>query len=118
MREVVERRAVAQRARSTATRASQWRRMVHPEDRGGCERAIGRAVRTERHRLVEWKKPGAPTETAILELYDYVADPEETKNLANSQPVVVARLQALLAKQPEAKPQVRAAAEMPAARTK
>ena len=33
-------------AEEMPTRASQWRRLVHREDRGGCERAIGRAVRT------------------------------------------------------------------------
>jgi iduronate 2-sulfatase len=68
---------------------------------------IGRAVRTARHRLVEWKKIGAPPDSAVLELYDYESDPAETKNLAADQPEVVARLRALLAKQPEAKPQVR-----------
>ena len=67
---------------------------------------IGRAVRTDRHRLVEWKKPGAAAATADLELYDYIADPLERKNLAADQPEVVARLRALLAAQPEAKPQI------------
>lgn len=64
---------------------------------------MGRAVRTERHRLVEWKKPGAPEETAELELYDYEADPLETRNLAGEQPEVVKRLRAILARHPEAK---------------
>ncbi|HEX2476172.1 MAG TPA: sulfatase [Lacipirellulaceae bacterium] len=67
---------------------------------------IGRAVRTARHRLVEWKRPGADAESAILELYDYDADPGETKNLAAEQPEVVAQLRAILADQPEAKPQL------------
>lgn len=65
---------------------------------------LGRAIRTERHRLVEWKKPGAPPEESILELYDYEVDPEETRNLAEAQPEVVARLRKLLAQQPEARP--------------
>ncbi|NLF70938.1 MAG: sulfatase-like hydrolase/transferase [Candidatus Anammoximicrobium sp.] len=69
---------------------------------------MGRAVRTARYRLVEWKKIGDPADTAELELYDYETDPEETQNLAASQPEVVARLRAILAKQPEAKPPVRA----------
>ena len=69
---------------------------------------LGRAVRTARYRLVEWKKIGEPADTAVLELYDYQADPEETKNLAADQPQIVAELRAILAKQPEAKPQVRA----------
>jgi iduronate 2-sulfatase len=68
---------------------------------------IGRAVRTERHRLVEWKKPGAPPEDAVLELYDYQSDPGEMKNLASEQSDVVAQLRAILAKQPEAVPQLR-----------
>jgi iduronate 2-sulfatase len=72
---------------------------------------IGRAVRTERHRLVEWKKAGAAPDTAILELYDYVSDPGETKNLAAENPAIVAELRATLAKQPEAKPQLRAPAD-------
>ncbi len=71
---------------------------------------LGRAVRTARYRLVEWKKIGAPEESAVCELYDYEADPAETKNLAADKPDVVAQLRALLAKQSEAKPQVRAAA--------
>lgn len=67
------------------------------------KQTMGRAVRTERHRLVEWKKPGAPAETAELELYDYEADPLETRNLAAEQPEVVKRLRAVLARHPEAK---------------
>ncbi|MCX6910547.1 MAG: EF-hand domain-containing protein, partial [Verrucomicrobia bacterium] len=67
---------------------------------------MGRAVRTERYRLVEWKKIGEPADTAVLELYDYEADPDETKNLAADKPEVVAKLRAILAKQPEAKPQI------------
>lgn len=67
---------------------------------------IGRAVRTVRHRLVEWKVPGAAADTADLELYDYETDPLETKNLVAAQPEVVARMRALLAELPEAKPQI------------
>ncbi len=79
--------------------------IIHVYPRG--ER-IGRAVRTARYRLVEWKKPGAPAEDAELELYDYEADPAESKNLASEQPATVAQLRAVLAQHPEAKPQVRA----------
>jgi hypothetical protein len=67
---------------------------------------IGRAVRTDRHRLVEWKVPGAPADTAELELYDYVADPTETSNLVSQQPEKVAELRAILAREPEARPQI------------
>ncbi len=69
---------------------------------------LGRAVRTARYRLVEWKQIGQPADSAILELYDYEADPDETQNLAAERPDVVAQLRAILAQQPEAKPQVRA----------
>jgi iduronate 2-sulfatase len=71
---------------------------------------LGRAVRTERYRLVEWKKLGAPADTAELELYDYKSDPGETKNLAAEQPKVVAELRAILDSQPEAKPPLKTAA--------
>jgi len=64
---------------------------------------MGRAIRTERYRLVEWKKPGTAPDTAELELYDYETDPHETKNLAAEHPDVVKQLRAILAKYPEAK---------------
>jgi iduronate 2-sulfatase len=73
------------------------------------EELMGRAIRTERHRLVEWKRPGAPAEDAILELYDYQTDPDETRNLASEQPDTVAVLHQMLGQQPEAKlPRTRA----------
>jgi iduronate 2-sulfatase len=58
--------------------------------------------------LVEWKLPGQGPEEAVYELYDYEADPGENKNLADEKPEVVKELKAILAKQPEAKPQVKA----------
>jgi iduronate 2-sulfatase len=79
----------------------------YPRSPGG-RALLGRAVRTSRYRLVEWKAFGAAADTAELELYDYEADPAETRNLAADQPEVVARLSALLADQPEAKKPVRA----------
>ena len=82
---------------------------VYPRTPKGMGALLGRAVRTDRYRLVEWKKAGAPADTAILELYDYTTDPNETRNLAKDQPETVARLRAVLAKQPEARPQVRVA---------
>ncbi len=63
---------------------------------------MGRAIRTERYRLVEWKKPGAAPGTAVVELYDYESDPLETKNHAADQPDVVADLKSKLAQYPEA----------------
>jgi iduronate 2-sulfatase len=67
---------------------------------------IGRAVRTTRYRLVEWKRPGAPADRAVLELYDYETDPDERKNLAGERPEVVAELRKILADEPEAKLQL------------
>lgn len=62
---------------------------------------LGRAIRTERYRLVEWKKIGAPQETAEYELYDYVLDPRELENVVTENPTVVDRLKKMLARHPE-----------------
>jgi iduronate 2-sulfatase len=81
---------------------------------------LGRAIRTDRYRLVEWKKPGSAAETAVFELYDYESDPDETKNLAPEQSAVVAELKGFLAAHPEAVPQIRAkaaAAETPSTKS-
>jgi iduronate 2-sulfatase len=75
---------------------------THAFPRG--EGRIGRAIRTERYRLVEWKKPGTPSDEADFELYDYDADPSESENLATRKPEVVKELRAILARQPEAEP--------------
>ena len=61
---------------------------------------LGRAIRTERYRLVEWNKAGAPAEEARLELYDYETDPNESKNLAGEKPEIVAQLRKTLAAYP------------------
>lgn len=73
-----------------------------PRQRGG-QTVLGRAIRTDRYRLVEWKAPGAPADTAELELYDYEEDPLETRNVAAGSPEVVTRLRSILARHPEAK---------------
>lgn len=75
---------------------------THSFPRG--EGRIGRAIRTERYRLVEWKKPGTSSDDADFELYDYEADPTEKENLAKKKPEVVKELRAMLARQPEAEP--------------
>ena len=64
------------------------------------KRRLGRAVRTARYRLVEWTPHGEPAGPAELELYDYEADPPETRNLAAGRPAVVAGLRAILARHP------------------
>ncbi len=65
---------------------------------------LGRAIRTERYRMVEWKPIGAPASDAEYELYDYETDPLETQNIAADRPEVLAKLKAILARHPEAKP--------------
>lgn len=65
---------------------------------------LGRAIRTERYRLVEWKIPGASEDTAELELYDYELDPQETKNIAQERPDVTKQLRGVLARYPTPKP--------------
>lgn len=84
--------------------------IVHVYPRGN---RLGRAVRTDRYRLVEWKVFGAALESAELELYDYEKDPQETENIAVERPDVIAELRAILAKHPEPKPQLKAAADDP-----
>ena len=42
---------------------------------------MGYAVRTERHRYVEWRN-GKTGKVQARELYDHKTDPHETKNLA------------------------------------
>ena len=79
---------------------------VFPRNRKRDGAVLGRAVRTDRYRLVEWKKPGAPVSTADFELYDYKDDPAETRNLAAEKPDIVKKLEAILAAQPEAKAQI------------
>jgi len=77
--------------------------ITHVYPRNGL---LGRAIRTSRYRMVEWKKPGASADTAEFELYDYETDPLETKNLAKDKPEVLTELRGILATQPEAKPQI------------
>ena len=58
---------------------------------------MGRAIRTERYRLVEWKGKGE----SEYELYDYLTDPLESQNLAATQPKVLEKLKATLATYPD-----------------
>ncbi|MGJ8696905.1 MAG: sulfatase [Verrucomicrobiaceae bacterium] len=59
------------------------------------KRKLGRAIRTERYRLVEWGNE--------YELYDYQSDPHETQSLATQKPRVVKELKAILAQYPAPK---------------
>ncbi|CAN5466866.1 sulfatase [soil metagenome] len=59
-------------------------------------RKLGRAIRTERYRLVEWKAAGDDAGSADYELYDYQTDPHETRNHAAENPEALAALKAIL----------------------
>ena len=70
-------------------------------------RKLGRAIRTERYRLVEWKNHAEPDSQAEYELYDYKTDPWETKNHAADKSNIVGKLKAILARHPEPKTRAR-----------
>ncbi|MDD3489366.1 MAG: sulfatase [Paludibacter sp.] len=62
----------------------------------------GRAIRTDRYRLVEWKNWDDAGDV-MYELYDYKLDPLETKNVAAEQPNMVEEMKKILAKHPAPK---------------
>ncbi len=72
------------------------------------KKKLGRAIRTQRYRLVEWRAPGQANQPAEYELYDYDSDPLETENLAAKKPDVVAELQQKLSDYPPPVRRVRA----------
>lgn len=74
----------------------------HCFPRGG---KLGRAIRTDRYRLVDWRPVGKSDATPVFELYDYQGGAVETVNLADEKPEVVAKLRSILARHPE--PQAR-----------
>ena len=69
----------------------------HCFPRGG---KLGRAIRTERYRLVAWTPLGKPSSTPSYELYDYKQGPVETQNIAAQHPEIVATLRAILDRHP------------------
>lgn len=64
---------------------------------------IGRAIRTETHRLVEWKEPGADRASADIELYEYSLGKVERTNIASERAEIVRELRSILDQQPEAR---------------
>ncbi len=72
------------------------------------KRKLGRAIRTERYRLVEWRSFPTSGQSkkdwldgpVEYELYDYEADPLERENLASQRPETVTRLAKILATYP------------------
>ena len=63
-------------------------------------RKLGRAIRTERYRLVQWQNFSDKADAIDYELYDYHVDPLERQNLARKLPEVVTRLNATLSRYP------------------
>ena len=72
----------------------------HAYPRGG---KLGRAIRTQRYRLVEWKKHSDPQAGVDYELYDYKTDPWETQNQYVDRPNIAKRLKTILSKHPSPK---------------
>jgi len=64
-------------------------------------RKLGRAIRTERYRLVEWKNHTKPDSEVEYELYDYQSDPHETQNHAITRPKVLEQLKMILTQYPK-----------------
>ncbi|MEM7475908.1 MAG: sulfatase [Planctomycetota bacterium] len=65
---------------------------------------LGRAIRTERYRLVEWVPLNNRQLKPEYELYDYSESAVETKNVAADNPNVVEELKQILAKYPDPVP--------------
>ena len=68
---------------------------------------LGRAIRTQRYRLVEWKNHSGSKAEVEYELYDYKADPWETQNHHTAKLKIAKQLKAILAKYPVPKPRSR-----------
>ena len=68
---------------------------------------LGRAIRTQRYRLVEWKNHSDLNAVVDYELYDYKADPWETQNHHTAKLKTAKQLKAILAKYPVPKPRSR-----------
>jgi iduronate 2-sulfatase len=66
-------------------------------------RLMGRSIRTQRYRMIEWKETGQSASKAEYELYDYKEDPRETRNIAAHRPEALEILQSILARHPEAR---------------
>ena len=64
---------------------------------------LGRAIRTQRYRLVEWKNHSDPNAGVDYELYDYKVDPWETQNQYADRPKIAKRLKTILSKHPSPK---------------
>jgi iduronate 2-sulfatase len=89
--------------------------VIHVYPRGG---RLGRAIRTPRYRLVQWKTIEALESEAAYELYDYQTDPLETANHFDQLPEVATQLKAILATHPNPLRQVRSQPARKSAKSK
>ncbi|MGB7342752.1 MAG: sulfatase-like hydrolase/transferase [Pirellulaceae bacterium] len=89
--------------------------VIHVYPRGG---RLGRAIRTDRYRLVQWKEIVGEDDDVQYELYDYVSDPLETENKIAELPGIAAELKKLLAQHPNPKPSVAARGKSASAKPK
>ena len=64
---------------------------------------LGRAIRTQRYRLVEWKNHSGSKAEVEYELYDYKTDPWETQNHHAAKPRIAEKLKKILSKHPSPK---------------
>lgn len=64
---------------------------------------LGEAIRTDRYRMIRWTPMRKNKKEVLYELYDYVNDAKETKNIAEEKPEVVSEMLAILEQYPEAK---------------
>ena len=64
---------------------------------------MGRTIRTNQYRMVEWSKmkDEGNNNEKIYELYDYINDPLETKNIASDNKKVLNSMIKILASYPE-----------------
>ena len=68
---------------------------------------LGRAIRTQRYRLVEWKNHSDSKAEVEYELYDYKTDPWETQNHHAAKPRIAEKLKKILSKHPSPKTRLR-----------
>lgn len=68
---------------------------------------MGRAIRTQRYRLIQWFHMNDPKADFDYELYDYQNDPLEKVNIAKSNTKILNELLNLLKKHPEPKKRIR-----------
>lgn len=64
---------------------------------------LGEAIRNSRYRMIRWTPMQDSEKEVLYELYDYENDPKETKNIASENPDIVADMESILEKYPEAK---------------